>query len=284
MLNNDSADRTEAWRDLHRCIEKQFDYLVGSFGDEIGPLTESRPKLCIDEIIRLALIEQSGHSYMWRMAEDDTDEPMALNHGMVTNGRRQRVSKRLESVKELREEPLRWHRGELTIFNTTEVTEWTAPDDADRPRQPQDEVIEFTPTSAGVFIKVMSKSSKTSLQGVQWTDPVFGRNCDTSELTVPNRAAMDQLSGLLPCLRNDRRRLRAHDLFANRQSSKSFARACSNVTVGIPDAISRSTQENLRHGARKIPGLKFDNRGYFDLDQWCHLMRTNNRMRFAHSR
>lgn len=85
-LNSNEADRTEAWRDLQRCTEKQFDFLVGSFGDEVGRLTESRPKLCIDEFIRLALIEQHGHSYMWRKAEDDADEPMALNRGMVING------------------------------------------------------------------------------------------------------------------------------------------------------------------------------------------------------
>ena len=119
---------------------------------------------------------------MWRMAEDDTDDPMALNRGMVTNGRRQGVNKRLESVRELRKEPLRWNRGELTIFDTVEVTEWTAPEDTDRPGQPTEEVIEFSPTSAGILIKMMSNSTRTSLQGVPWINCSTGRNCDTSEL------------------------------------------------------------------------------------------------------
>ena len=72
-LNFDSTDGMEAWRDLHRCAEEQFDCLVGLFGDVVGSLKESKPKNSIDAIIKMALEEETGKSYMWQVAEDDNE-------------------------------------------------------------------------------------------------------------------------------------------------------------------------------------------------------------------
>jgi len=97
-LNFDNTDNIDEWRDLHRCVEEQFDWLPGSRGDAVGSLKESKPKISIDEIIKMALEEETGKSYMWQVAEDDTDGPRYDNMGTVSNWRDDRVDKRLMSV------------------------------------------------------------------------------------------------------------------------------------------------------------------------------------------